>query len=223
MSSQVIAKRDPLEQVGNVVAVDGRLVVIEYSDLPGDVAQRRNADGCAGHLGRQHCGPRLRAVVSGADGGRRPRACLSTSPARRWPTWTAPAGGSSRAAQRPEIRALHFRPHALGRRRGGDRGRSGPGLRPAEERLRRAHEHAGDGAGPDDGLASRLAAARGVEVADDVAVEINPLFALDAEELAGKVPAGTKIAAPTYLRRGRNKFAPHARLLLPRAGATISG
>ena len=45
MSSQVIAKRDPLEQVGNVVAVDGRLVVIEYSDLPGDVAQRRNADG----------------------------------------------------------------------------------------------------------------------------------------------------------------------------------
>ena len=39
----------------------------------------------------------------------------------------------------------------------------------------------------------------GVEVADDVAVEINPLFALDAEELAAHVAAGTKIAAPTYV------------------------
>ena len=38
----------------------------------------------------------------------------------------------------------------------------------------------------------------GVEVADDVAVEINPLLAMDAEELAAKVPAGTKIVAPTY-------------------------
>ena len=45
MSSQVIAKRDPLDKVGNVVAVDGRLMVIEYSDLPDDVARRRNADG----------------------------------------------------------------------------------------------------------------------------------------------------------------------------------
>ena len=45
MTSQVIAKRDPLERVGNVVLVDGRLMVIEYSDLPEDVACRRNADG----------------------------------------------------------------------------------------------------------------------------------------------------------------------------------
>ena len=45
MTSQVIAKRDPLEKVGNVVSVDGRLMVIEYSDLPDDVAQQTNADG----------------------------------------------------------------------------------------------------------------------------------------------------------------------------------
>jgi len=31
--------------VGNVVQVDGRLMVIEYSDLPDDVANLRNADG----------------------------------------------------------------------------------------------------------------------------------------------------------------------------------
>ena len=45
LSTQVVAKRDPLERVGNVVAVDGRLRVIEYSDLPDDVARRRNPDG----------------------------------------------------------------------------------------------------------------------------------------------------------------------------------
>ena len=44
-STQVIAKRDPLERVGNVVQVDGRLMVIEYSDLPEEAAKRRNADG----------------------------------------------------------------------------------------------------------------------------------------------------------------------------------
>ena len=45
MTSQVIAKRDPLEKVGNVVDVDGRLMVIEYSDLPDDIARKTNPDG----------------------------------------------------------------------------------------------------------------------------------------------------------------------------------
>lgn len=45
MTSQVIAKRDPLDRVGNVVAVDGHLQIIEYSDLPDDVARRTRADG----------------------------------------------------------------------------------------------------------------------------------------------------------------------------------
>ena len=44
-TTQVVAKRDPLERVGNVVQVDGRLMVIEYSDLPDEAAQRRNPDG----------------------------------------------------------------------------------------------------------------------------------------------------------------------------------
>jgi hypothetical protein len=31
-------------------------------------------------------------------------------------------------------------------------------------------------------------------------VEISPIFALDASELPARVPAGTRITAPTYLR-----------------------
>ena len=45
MTTQVIAKRQPQDKVGNVVLVDGRLRVIEYSDLPDDAAQRRDSDG----------------------------------------------------------------------------------------------------------------------------------------------------------------------------------
>ena len=45
LTTQVVAKVDPLEKVGNVVSVDGRLRVIEYSDLPDEAAGRRNPDG----------------------------------------------------------------------------------------------------------------------------------------------------------------------------------
>ena len=44
MTSQVIRKVDPLERVGNVVMVDGKMHIIEYSDLPPDIAQQRNPD-----------------------------------------------------------------------------------------------------------------------------------------------------------------------------------
>jgi len=40
-----VAKQDPLEKVGNVVAVDGRLRIIEYSDLPEPLATQTNSNG----------------------------------------------------------------------------------------------------------------------------------------------------------------------------------
>ncbi len=45
LTSQVIRKRFPMEKVGNVVDVDGRLYVIEYSDQTETVAKRTNPDG----------------------------------------------------------------------------------------------------------------------------------------------------------------------------------
>jgi UDP-N-acetylglucosamine/UDP-N-acetylgalactosamine diphosphorylase len=45
LSTQVVAKQDPLEKVGNVALVDGRMTIIEYSDLPEPVARTKNADG----------------------------------------------------------------------------------------------------------------------------------------------------------------------------------
>jgi UDP-N-acetylglucosamine/UDP-N-acetylgalactosamine diphosphorylase len=45
MTTQVVAKQDPLEKVGNLVDLDGVLRIIEYSDLPESVARRRQPDG----------------------------------------------------------------------------------------------------------------------------------------------------------------------------------
>ncbi|NOX59653.1 MAG: UDPGP type 1 family protein, partial [Planctomycetes bacterium] len=45
VSSIAVPKADDLEKVGNFVSIEGRLGIIEYSDLPDDLAHARNADG----------------------------------------------------------------------------------------------------------------------------------------------------------------------------------
>lgn len=45
MSTKVARKADDLEKVGNVCLQDGRLVVIEYSEFPEELARARNPDG----------------------------------------------------------------------------------------------------------------------------------------------------------------------------------
>jgi UDP-N-acetylglucosamine/UDP-N-acetylgalactosamine diphosphorylase len=45
MTTKVVAKQDPAEKVGVLCAIDGRTQVIEYSDLPDDLAAKRADDG----------------------------------------------------------------------------------------------------------------------------------------------------------------------------------
>lgn len=45
MSSKCVSKADDFERVGNFAVVDGKLGVIEYSDLPETLARAKNADG----------------------------------------------------------------------------------------------------------------------------------------------------------------------------------
>jgi len=44
MSSKTVIKTGPFEKVGNFCVADGKLTVIEYSDLPDELAQKKNAD-----------------------------------------------------------------------------------------------------------------------------------------------------------------------------------
>jgi UDP-N-acetylglucosamine/UDP-N-acetylgalactosamine diphosphorylase len=45
MSSKALIKTGPGEKVGNFCMIDGKLNVIEYSDLPDELAEKRNPDG----------------------------------------------------------------------------------------------------------------------------------------------------------------------------------
>ena len=45
MSSKMLDKVGPKEKVGNFVQVDGRIQIIEYSDIPDELAEARNEDG----------------------------------------------------------------------------------------------------------------------------------------------------------------------------------
>lgn len=45
MSSKAVIKNAPKEKVGNFCLVDGRMTVIEYSDLPDELAEQRRPDG----------------------------------------------------------------------------------------------------------------------------------------------------------------------------------
>jgi UDP-N-acetylglucosamine/UDP-N-acetylgalactosamine diphosphorylase len=45
MSSRAVIKTGPKEKVGNFCLVDGKVTVIEYSDLPDELAQKRSLDG----------------------------------------------------------------------------------------------------------------------------------------------------------------------------------
>lgn len=45
MTTQVVRKRYPMEKVGNVVDVDGKVQIIEYSDLPPEAAEAKDEAG----------------------------------------------------------------------------------------------------------------------------------------------------------------------------------
>jgi len=45
MSAKALPKRDPMEKLGNFCLVDGKMTVIEYSDMPEDLARATTDDG----------------------------------------------------------------------------------------------------------------------------------------------------------------------------------
>jgi UDP-N-acetylglucosamine/UDP-N-acetylgalactosamine diphosphorylase len=45
MSSKALIKTGPYEKVGNFCLLDGKLTIIEYSDLPDELAEKQNPDG----------------------------------------------------------------------------------------------------------------------------------------------------------------------------------
>jgi UDP-N-acetylglucosamine/UDP-N-acetylgalactosamine diphosphorylase len=197
MSSQAVRKQAPQERVGNLVQVDGRLHVIEYSDLPKEAAQRRKADGSlaiwAGSIGVHVMDLAFLDRMAGTAAGLPFHAARKKVPhidasGRR----IEPASENALKFERfifdllpSALRAIvvevdprgHFAPL---------KNASGEVDTPEKVQAQLVALHA------------RWLRAAGVELLDGVPVEISPLWALDAGEVAARVTPGMKITEPTY-------------------------
>ena len=204
ISFKVVVKQRPHEKVGLVAEVAGRPLVIEYSDLPEDLADRRDPDGklelwagnIATHVLERDFLERL--VGEGAE--------LPYHRALKRVRFVDAAG---RAVEPFEANAVKFERFIFD-------------ALPAAERYllveaERAAEFAplkdatGDGSPAvvqqrlSELYASWLEDAgvrvpRGEDGSLEFALEISPLFATDAEELAGKLDPGFMVDGPLYLR-----------------------
>ncbi|HXT59574.1 MAG TPA: UDPGP type 1 family protein [Pirellulales bacterium] len=198
LSTQVVAKHGPLDRMGNVVSIDGQVQIIEYSDLPDDAARQRLPDGSlklwAGSIAvhvidvslvermsdGQHELPfhLARKKAPHLDSGGR-RVEPSEPNAIKFEQFIFDLLPFARQAIVVEVdEAQAFAP--LKNEPGSERDS------PESVRAQMAALHA-----------AWLRQA-GAEVAPGIVVEISPLFALDAAELAVKIPPGLKVTEPTY-------------------------
>jgi UDP-N-acetylglucosamine/UDP-N-acetylgalactosamine diphosphorylase len=204
VSSKVIPKESPMDKLGNVVVVNGRCVVIEYSDLSEDMARQTDAEGrlrfWAGspaiHLFDVDF---LRRVMQGE--GRIPfhvaRKKVPHVDARG--NRVEPTGEN---AFKFEMFIFDVLPRA-------DR------WTVVETTRREEFEPIKNATGPDSPQTARQALSNlaadwleraGIRVPRQangdasMPLEISPLYALDAEELAAKVDRGIRIAGPTCLQ-----------------------
>ena len=200
LSSEVVAKKDPKDRVGNVVEIDGHLRVIEYSDLPVEIAQRRRPDGSlaiwAGSIAVHVFDVAfLRRMVAKAD-------ALPFHIAHKTVEYI---DGEGAARQPSEPNAYKFERFIFDLLPSAENAlvvEVDPQLHFAPLKNASGAPEDTPEAVRDQMIALHTAWLRyaGVEVSDGTPVEISPLMALDAEELAERVAAETKIAGPTYLR-----------------------
>lgn len=198
LTTQVIAKRDPHEKVGNVVLVDGHLQIIEYIDLPPESAERRTSDGSlliwAGNIAVHMFDCAFLQRMAHQGGG------LPWHLARKKVPFISERGDPITPDKPNAIKLETFifdllpnAKHAL--------------VVEVSEEDGFAPLKNASGASKDTPETCRAAiVARhrrwlidaGAQVADDVAVEISARFALDAAELAGKIEQDIEISTDTY-------------------------
>jgi UDP-N-acetylglucosamine/UDP-N-acetylgalactosamine diphosphorylase len=200
ISTQVVAKQDPLEKVGNVVQVDGRSRIIEYSDLAEAIARRRKEDGSlaiwAGSIG-VHVIQRsfLEKVADRGDG-------LPFHRAAKKVPYINAAGARVEPREPNAVKFERFifdlLPWAAGAvvievdpQRSFAPLKNAPGAKKDTAEWVQAQMVA---------LATEWLRLAGATVAEGVLVEINPLLALDAEELARKIRSGTRVTQSTYFQ-----------------------
>jgi UDP-N-acetylglucosamine/UDP-N-acetylgalactosamine diphosphorylase len=202
MSSMVVRKLGPEEKMGVIARVDGRTGVVEYSDLPDELAERRDADGelayWAGSIA-VHC-LEVAFVRELTEGGLR-------LPYHRAVKVVAHVDAEGRPVEPDEPNAVKFETFLFDALPAARRAVTVEARREDEFSPIKNAEGADSPATARRDLNRKYARwleAAGVEVprgadGEPVDLEIDPRYALDAEELAGRLPTGTEVTGPTVI------------------------
>jgi UDP-N-acetylglucosamine/UDP-N-acetylgalactosamine diphosphorylase len=197
MSIKVVAKRSAGERMGVAVDVDGRTQIIEYSDLPADVAAKTDPQGelllWAGSTAIHVFSRSFLDRVAHSD------AALPFHIAHKKVPYCDERGSHVAPERENAYKFERFIFDALPAAQRSlvletDRGRE---FNPVKNAT-------GDDS-PETARAALLRLHRGwlraadAIVDDQTAVEVSPLFALDADELRAKVQPGTRVTEPTFL------------------------
>jgi len=198
MTTQVVNKRFGKEKVGNVVSIDGRTHIIEYSDLPDDAAQRTEPNGSlslwAGNIAVHVMDLEfLRSSARNAGGLPFHRALKAVSFVKDDGTLEKPSNPNAIKFERFVFDLLPLANRAIV-------------VEGAAEDVFAPVKNA-EGAATDTPTSSRNALVAqhrrwveqaGVSVSPGAKVEINPHWALDAEEVQMKIQKPSSILVDTY-------------------------
>jgi UDP-N-acetylglucosamine/UDP-N-acetylgalactosamine diphosphorylase len=195
VSSKVVAKRGPKEKVGVFARVDGRCAIVEYSDLPEELATATDE---SGRLKLWAGNPAIHLFdVAFLDKMTRDPEALPFHIAKKKVPHIDDAG---RPVEPKAENALKFERFIFDTLPAADRWAIVETTRESEFAPLKNAEGEDSPATVEAALLSQ--AKEWITRAGGEArgkVEISPLYALDAEELASKLPAGTRIEGPKYL------------------------
>ncbi len=195
LTTQVVKKRDPLENVGIVVELNGRTQIIEYSVLPELVAQDRDENGdlrlWAGNVAVHVFGMEfLKRMAADRD-------ALPYHQARKKVNYVDDAGCHVEPITNNAIKFERFIFDLL------PAAKNALVVEAAKEVAFAPVKNAVGADSPETArqgmvrCAAELLRSAGACV-DDVVVEVSPLWALDSEEASRKIQPGLHITRPTY-------------------------
>jgi len=197
VSTQVVAKGDPADRVGNLVTVDGRARIIEYSDLTDAAAGRRQPDGSltlwAGNIAVHAFDVAFLARMA-------EEAALPFHRALKKVPFVDEQGNSIEPSQPNALKfeRFIFDLLPLAARTLGVEMDEAESFAPLKNASGASKDTPETVRAAMIALHAKWLRQAGAIVDDGVPVEIGPLFALDAEDLAKKIAAGTRVSEPRY-------------------------